>query len=132
MSDRDNCMKIIEKNGRIILEYTSKINKKTIKRKNKAGTINIMYQGVIPQEIIDYFKVKERVLFFYKKDDKVYITSRMPTIEHQIIKIQKNNQFSIPTGFLNPSEAEQLILTLDLSRVDEYKHGLGLLQIEVK
>ena len=122
-------MQILEKQGIFHLVYTYKINKKTVKRKNKAGTINTFYSGYMPEEIVEYFDVKDRTIYFYKYEDEVRITSRRPTIEHQEIKLQKTNQFSIPRDFLNPEDAEKIILKLDLSKVDEYKNGLGVLSV---
>lgn len=122
---------IIEKNGKISLQYIYKINKKTIKRKNKAGTINTYYQGFMPAEIVDYIKVKENTLFFYKAENEIRITTVTPTIEHQQIKLQKYNQFSLPKSYLEPEKHENVKLVLDFSRVDDYKNGLGVLTIEL-
>lgn len=122
---------IIEKNGKISLQYIYKINKKTIKRKNKAGTINTYYQGFMPAEIVDYIKVKENTLFFYKAENEIRITTVTPTIEHQQIKLQKYNQFSLPKSYLEPEKHENVKLVIDFSRVDDYKNGLGVLTIEL-
>ena len=127
--DINEYMKILEKQGIFHLVYTYKINKKTVKRKNKSGTINTFYSGYMPEEIVEYFDVQDNRIFFYRKGEEVRITSRRPTVEHQEIKIQKTGQFSIPRSFFNVEGKEQIVLKLDLSKVDDYKNGLGVLSM---
>lgn len=129
--EKNKNMKILEKNGKIKLVYLHKIIKKTVQRKNKAGTINTFYSAYLPAEIVDYFNVKENTIFFYSKDDEVRITTNRPTVEHQEIKVQSSNQFSIPKSYLKPEEFEMVKLVLDFGRVDDYKSGLGVLIIEL-
>ncbi len=125
-------LKIIENRGKIILQYTYGIHKRRVIRKNKAKTENILYSMTFPQEITEYFNVEDRRIFFYEKEGTVYITSRRPTYEHQEIKIQKDNRCSIPkTYFPDVAEYENVVLTLDLSKTDDYKNGLGLLSIKL-
>ncbi len=125
-------LKIIEKQGKIILQYIYSIHKKKVVRKNKSKTENILYSMTFPQEISDYFQVIDRSIYFYKKAGTVYITSRRPTIEHQEIKVQSSNICSIPKSYFpDVAEYENVVLTLDLSKTDDYKNGLGLLSIEL-
>ena len=130
-TDKYGNMKILEKNGKFKLEYIYKISKRTVKRKNKGQTINTFYAAYLPEEIYSYFDVKDRTIFFYEYEDTIRITSRRPSIEHREIKVQKSNQFSIPRDYFNPKEAEQVKLTLDLNKVDNYKNGLGVLTMEL-
>jgi len=123
-------LKIINKNGKILLEYLYKINKKTVKRKNKAGTINKFYLGYMPPEVMDYFGFKENTIFFYEKNGQTRISSVMPTVENQSIKVQQNNTYSLPRGFLDPSEYEFVKLTVDFNTPDDYMNG-GTLTIEL-
>ena len=120
-------MEIIEVNGNIKLKYIHKIMKKEKVMKNKAQTINRFYMSVFPEEVKQYFKVQDNRIFFYKHNKEIRITSIRPTCEHQEIKIQKNNQFSIPRSFFDPMNFEQVELVLDFSKVDDYKNGLGVL-----
>ncbi|WP_323736243.1 hypothetical protein PXD04_10230 [Methanosphaera sp. ISO3-F5] len=125
-------IKIIENKGKITLEYTHKIQQKKVIRKNKGMTENKFSLGTMPPEIIDYFNVEDRRIFFYEKNHKVYITSRRPTIEHQEIKVQKQGAYSIPRSFFPDADKyDEVCLRLDLSRCDDYKNGLGVLSIEL-
>lgn len=124
-------MEIIEVNGKIMLRYLHKIMKKEKIMKNKAQTINRFYMSVFPEEVKQYFKVEDNRIFFYKHNKEIRITSRRPTCEHQEIRIQKNNQFSIPRIFFDPMDFEQVELLLDFSKVDDYKNGLGVLTMRL-
>ena len=124
-------MEIIEVSGKIMLRYLHKIMKKEKIMKNKAQTINRFYMSVFPEEVKQYFKVEDNRIFFYKHNKEIRITSRRPTVEHQEIRIQKNNQFSIPRSFFDPADFEQVELLLDFSKVDDYKNGLGVLTMRL-
>lgn len=125
-------LKITENKGNITLKYTYGIHKRRVVRKNKAKTENIMYSMTFPQEIADYFQVIDRSIYFYEKGGTVYITSRRPSIEHQEIKIQKDNKCSIPKSYFPyVGKYDDVVLELDLSKTDDYKNGLGLLSMKL-
>ena len=137
MDDKYCIMKIIEKNGKIKLSYLYKITKKTVNRKNKKTgktTPNKFYQGVFPQEILDYWKIKDNTLYFYEGGDgRVHVIAIAPPEElhQQKIKVQKNNQFSIPKQLLSPEEFDSIRIVFDLSCVDDFQHGLGVCTVEL-
>lgn len=128
-------MKILNKNGQIVLKYEYKIIKKEVVRKNKAKTKNTMYSFNFPSELVEYMRVRDRNIYFYKKEigGDVYITSREPEEQqYQMIKIQKRNQVSIPRKLLSPADFDKVEITVDFSQVDEYAGGQGKTSIHLK
>lgn len=128
MKSKNAHMKIIENKGRIRLDYTYKIQKKEVIKKNKGKTLNTFYQAFMPSELVDYFGLTDG-LFFYEKDGSVYITNKEPPVEFKMIKIQKNNIFSIPQQFFNPAGFDYIHLIVDFSEVDYYRNGVGCLRV---
>lgn len=126
-------LKIVNEHNKISLEYLYKINKKQVKRKTKNGTtLNKFYLGYMPPELLEYFNFKDGTLFFYEKKGQIRISSVMPSVEYQSIKVQKNNTYSIPRDFF-PTDLEHFTsirLTVDFNTPDDYMNG-GTLLIEL-
>lgn len=126
-------MKIKVENRHPLIIFTHKITKKTVQRKNKAQTVNIFYMTILPKELQAFMEILNNEIFFYQKDNTVYITSRPPSVDYHRIKIQKNNQISIPKKYFNPAQYTSVIYTLNLGAPDGWRHGrLGLLSMELK
>ena len=108
-------MKIINNNGKIQLKYVSKIHTINKKRKNKDGTTktNTFYMASIPEEIKQYLDI-DNTIYFYEHKDVVYISKEKPVQDHKLIKINVNNQFSIPKKFFKTELFTSVILLLDV------------------
>ena len=119
-----NTMKqIITKDENTCILYEYKITKFEKLMKNKGKTINTNYSSVFPRELSEHIDVHERTIFFYKQNNTIYITSRMPSIEHQQINIQKTNQFSIPKSYFPDVEKHTHIrICLNLDQKDTYSN----------
>lgn len=112
-------MKIIEHHGNIKLQYQQPVkhNKTTDKT-------------TIPQEIIQYLDIKDTVYIYQNKQGQTTITTTKPTVEHHTTHVYKDNTINIPPTIIPSITTEDhILLTLDLSSVDDYKNGLGLLTI---
>lgn len=112
-------MKIIEKQGNIKLEYTL-----TVKHTPKTDKIRI------PPEIIQYLNIQSRTYIYTNKQGQTCITTRQPHVKHHIVHVYKDHTINIPSTVIKDiTSMDSVTLTLDLSRVDDYKNGLGLLTI---
>ena len=131
MKTKNKHLTISEKNGNVLLIYTYKIIQKEVIRKNRGKTVNKFYSGFMPPELVEYLKLTDNQLYFYQKGKDILITSNKPHEGHKGIQIQKTNEIRIPRKFFNPAEFDYVRLTLDFSRVDDYKSGLGVLKMEL-
>lgn len=112
-------MKIIEHHGNIKLQYKQPVkhNKTTDKT-------------TIPEEILEYLGIRDTVYIYQNKQGQTPITTTKPTVEHKTTHVYKDNTINIPQTIIPSITTEDhIILTLDLSSVDDYKNGLGLLTI---
>ena len=112
-------MKIIEHHGNIKLQYKQPIkhNKTTDKT-------------TIPQEIIEYLDIKDTVYIYTNTRGQTTITTTKPSTEHHTCHVYKDHTINIPPTIIPSITVEDhILLILDLSSVDDYKNGLGLLTI---
>ena len=112
-------MKIIEHHGNIKLQYQQPVkhNKTTDKT-------------TIPHEIIEYLNIKDTVYIYTNRRGQTTITTTKPHVEHHTTHVYKDHTINIPQTIIPSIGVEDnVILTLDLSRADDYKNGLGLLTL---
>ena len=110
-------MKIDTKNH--ILTWDTKLLIKDVSRKRKNGSIhhNIFYMGALPKEVLELLKPVDKNIYFYLKNDKIYLTAVEPKIDFEQIKIQKvNRHYSLPSRYFDIRKDNQIInLKLDLN-----------------
>lgn len=117
-------MKIINNNGNWKLQYTYKII--TNRHKRDDNTPYYFYTTQLSYEIINYFKTC--IFYVYKKDEKLYLTTKEPT-DYVYKKIKARNKYTqskIRVIPLNPKlfnltgdvKDKYLNITLNLNKQD--------------
>ena len=126
-------MRIINHNNNIKLVYNTKIVRKKKQYKTKSGTNHYyFYQGFLPFEVEEYLQLIDKQLYFYEKDNKVYLTGREPREESYLIRLQKANQYTLPSKLFTPSEHKIIILKVDFAKIDPYMKQSGLISVRLE
>lgn len=112
-------MKIIEQHKQIQLQYTQKI-------KHTTNTNKI----TIPTEIIQYHNIQDTIHTYKNKHGQTCLTTKKPKTKHTTLHVYKDHTINITNNIIPGIQTlDYIVLTLDLSKSDDYRNGLGLLTL---
>lgn len=139
------------KEGIIFTNWILKLNKDSRKKTTKQGInkVYVSYFTSFPQELYDFFEIKDDKLFLVKVVDQEYdviITDTKPTLPVNYIAVKlitrrKNypKENRIPTTsftlskklFNNLDGGREVLIRLHPKRIDRYRNKMGLVTLKI-